>query len=51
VIADINGDGKPDILTGKRFMAHNGNDPGREKNPSASIGTNRSRMQAEPWSG
>jgi len=26
--ADINGDGKPDYVTGKRFFAHNGNDPG-----------------------
>jgi hypothetical protein len=27
VLADINGDGTPDLITGKRFMAHNGNDP------------------------
>ncbi len=26
--ADINGDGKPDLVTGKRYFAHNGNDPG-----------------------
>ena len=26
--ADINGDGKKDIVTGKRFFAHNGADPG-----------------------
>ena len=26
-LADINGDGTPDLVTGKRFMAHNGNDP------------------------
>jgi len=26
-LADINGDGTPDLITGKRFMAHNGNDP------------------------
>ena len=25
---DINGDGQRDIVTGKRFFAHNGNDPG-----------------------
>ncbi len=30
--ADINGDGKKDLITGKRFMAHNGHDPG-EKEP------------------
>ncbi|MDZ4802543.1 MAG: VCBS repeat-containing protein [Bryobacteraceae bacterium] len=29
---DLNGDGKKDILTGKRYMAHNGKDPG-EKEP------------------
>jgi len=27
-LADINGDGTPDLITGKRFMAHNGSDPG-----------------------
>lgn len=26
-LADINGDGVPEIITGKRFMAHNGDDP------------------------
>ena len=26
-LADIDGDGTPDLVTGKRFMAHNGNDP------------------------
>ncbi len=31
--ADINGDGRPDLVTGKRFWAHNGNDPG-EKEPA-----------------
>ena len=25
---DITGDGKPELITGKRFRAHNGNDPG-----------------------
>ncbi|MFZ4080584.1 MAG: FG-GAP repeat domain-containing protein [Pirellula sp.] len=32
-IADIDGDDKPDILTGKRFWAHNGNDPGENDLP------------------
>ncbi len=27
-IADINGDGLPDLITGKRYFAHNGGDPG-----------------------
>jgi hypothetical protein len=27
-MADINGDGHQDLITGKRFFAHNGNDPG-----------------------
>jgi hypothetical protein len=26
-LADIDGDGTPDLVTGKRFMAHNGSDP------------------------
>jgi hypothetical protein len=31
-LVDINGDGQPDLVTGKRYMAHNGSDPG-EKEP------------------
>lgn len=31
-LVDMNGDGRQDILTGKRYMAHNGHDPG-EKEP------------------
>ncbi len=27
-LADIDKDGKPELITGKRYMAHNGNDPG-----------------------
>lgn len=27
-LADINGDGPPDLVTGKRYFAHNGHDPG-----------------------
>ena len=27
-LADIDGDGKPELLTGKRYRGHNGNDPG-----------------------
>lgn len=27
-MADINGDGYPDLVTGKRYFAHNGDDPG-----------------------
>ena len=29
---DLNGDGRLDLVTGKRYMAHNGGDPG-EKEP------------------
>ncbi len=29
---DLDGDGQPDLVTGKRYMAHNGSDPG-EKEP------------------
>lgn len=28
VVTDLNGDGFQDLITGKRFFAHNGNDPG-----------------------
>lgn len=28
LVTDINDDGNPDIITGKRFFAHNGKDPG-----------------------
>lgn len=31
-LVDLNGDGRKDLLTGKRYMAHNGHDPG-EKEP------------------
>jgi hypothetical protein len=27
-LVDVNGDGHPDLVTGKRYFAHNGNDPG-----------------------
>lgn len=30
-LADINGDGQLDLITGKRFMAHNGKDPGERE--------------------
>jgi hypothetical protein len=30
-LADLNGDGRPDFVTGKRFMAHNGSDPGERE--------------------
>ena len=30
-LVDLNGDGKKDLLTGKRFMAHNGRDPGERE--------------------
>lgn len=28
MLADVNGDGNPDLITGKRYFAHNGGDPG-----------------------
>jgi hypothetical protein len=28
---DLNGDGRLDFITGKRFMAHNGHDPGERE--------------------
>ena len=30
-LADLNGDGRLDVITGKRFMAHNGSDPGERE--------------------
>lgn len=30
-MADLNGDGRQDFITGKRFMAHNGKDPGERE--------------------
>jgi hypothetical protein len=30
-LVDLNADGKEDILTGKRYMAHNGRDPGERE--------------------
>lgn len=30
-LADPNGDGRPDLITGKRYMAHNGRDPGERE--------------------
>ncbi len=31
VLADVNGDGQLDLVTGKRYMAHNGMDPGERE--------------------
>jgi hypothetical protein len=31
VLTDLNGDGRMDLLTGKRYMAHNGKDPGERE--------------------
>jgi hypothetical protein len=31
LLADVNGDGKLDLVAGKRFFAHNGNDPGERE--------------------
>jgi hypothetical protein len=30
-LVDLNEDGRPDLVTGKRFMAHNGHDPGERE--------------------
>jgi len=30
-LVDLNGDGRKDLVTGKRFMAHNGSDPGERE--------------------
>ncbi len=33
IMADLNGDGKAEYITGKRFLAHNGNDAGDGETP------------------
>ena len=57
-LVDINGDGRLDLVTGKRFMAHNGSDPGEreplgvywyEYRPVAAAG--RRCRQGRRWSG
>ena len=30
-LVDLNGDGRKDVLTGKRYMAHDGSDPGERE--------------------
>jgi len=31
ILVDVTGDGRPDLVTGKRYMAHNGRDPGERE--------------------
>lgn len=31
LLADLNGDGQPDLIAGKRYFAHNGSDPGERE--------------------
>ncbi|CCH54060.1 FG-GAP repeat protein [Fibrisoma limi BUZ 3] len=33
IMVDLNGDGRKDMITGKRFLAHNGHDPGDSDPP------------------
>lgn len=33
IFADLNGDGRDELITGKRYFAHNGNDPGGKEPP------------------
>ena len=56
-LVDLNGDGRLDFVTGKRFMAHNGSDPG-EREPLACTGMSIARSRRQPavpadrrWSG
>jgi FG-GAP-like repeat len=30
-LVDLNGDGQPELVTGKRYLAHNGSDPGERE--------------------
>jgi putative membrane-bound dehydrogenase-like protein len=47
VLADMNGDGLPDFVTGKRFYAHNGNDPGEDQ-PATLFWYELSRENGKP---
>ena len=44
-LADIDGDGVKDIVTGKRFFAHNGNDPGGEATSAVGLVPDDSRAE------
>ena len=48
VLADLNGDGQLDLIAGKRFMAHNGSDPG-EKEPLGVYWYERSAGPSGEW--
>jgi len=47
VVADINGDGLPDFVTGKRFWDHNGHDPGSFQ-PSLLCWFEQQRVNGQP---
>jgi hypothetical protein len=49
-LVDLNGDGHPDFITGKRFFAHNGNDPG-EREPIGLYWYEFRKAPATPASG
>ena len=46
-LVDLNADGRLDLVTGKRFMADNGSDPG-EKEPLACTGMNFGKVRRRP---
>jgi hypothetical protein len=47
VMTDLNGDGLPDLVTGKRFWAHNGHDPGARE-PALLVWYEFSRKDGKP---
>jgi len=47
VLTDINGDGLPDFVTGKRYYAHNGRDPGEDE-PAVIAWYELSRKDGKP---
>ena len=47
VLTDMNADGLPDLVTGKRFYAHNGHDPGG-KDPAVLMWFEFSRKDGKP---
>jgi len=50
-IADFDGDGRMDFVTGKRYYAHNGNDPGAEDPALTVVFYNRKEGKEIRWAG
>lgn len=49
ILADINGDGKPDLITGKRYLAHHNNDDPGTHDPSLLLWFESTTGKAPYW--